>query len=86
MQYKIRSTVGLFFAVVLLTLAGCLSLGGKTTYTTESPETKERINALETRVGVLERAVIGTPPGPMSTSGNMPNPNLTGNLPANSIR
>ena len=66
MQYKIHATVGAFACFGLLTLTGCLSLGGRTTYTSESPETKAQINALETRVSVLERVVLGaTPPGSM---------------------
>ena len=39
---------------------GCLSIGGRT-YTSEAqPETQNRITALETRVGALEHALLGT--------------------------
>ena len=44
---------------VWTTVPGCLSLGG-TTYS-DSPQTSERISALENRVGVLEQAVNGKP-------------------------
>lgn len=49
-------------ACLLLTLApGCLSIGGKT-YQTDSPDADKRLTSLETRVGVLERALVGVPP------------------------
>jgi hypothetical protein len=41
----------------LVTMTGCLSLGGKTTYVHEKPETAGRLTALETRVSALERAM-----------------------------
>ncbi len=41
---------------MLLSLTGCLNLGGRTTYVHETPETKSRLQALETRVGALEQA------------------------------
>jgi hypothetical protein len=53
-----RFAGALFAAFILLATAGCLSVGGKT-YTTDSPDTDKRLSALETRVGVLERALIG---------------------------
>ncbi len=40
----------------LVTATGCLSLGGKTTYVHEKPETAGRLTALETRVSALEQA------------------------------
>ncbi len=46
--------------VGLLPLAGCLNLGGKTTHVHETPETKSRLSALETRVGALEQAFSTT--------------------------
>lgn len=48
-------------AMLLLSATGCLSLGGKTTYVQESSETASRISALETRVGILEQAVLNGP-------------------------
>lgn len=41
---------------LLFTTTGCLSLGGKTTYVHEKPETAGRLSALETRVSALEQA------------------------------
>jgi hypothetical protein len=46
---------------ILLPTVGCLSLGGKTTYVQESSETASRISALETRLGILEQAVLNGP-------------------------
>jgi hypothetical protein len=62
MRYQHRLTGALFAGLMSLSSAGCLSVGGKT-YTTESPslETTQRISALETRVGVLERALLAAP-------------------------
>ena len=40
-----------------MSLAGCLSLGGRTTYVEETPETAARLSALETRVSALEQAL-----------------------------
>jgi hypothetical protein len=57
----------LFAAAILATIPGCLSLGGKTVYSTDSPQTADRLSALENRVGVLEQAVAGKPAPP-----NMP--------------
>jgi hypothetical protein len=48
------------------TLAGCLHLG--TSVTGDSPETIKRISSLETRVGVLEQAVLGHAAQPASPS------------------
>jgi hypothetical protein len=47
----------LLAVVLALALPGCLSLGGKTVYTSDSPETNERISSLESRISVLEQAV-----------------------------
>ena len=62
-----RRLLNAIFAIALAAaLPGCLSLGGKTVYTTDSPETSDRIAALEKRVSALE-AVTGTrPPVPPS--------------------
>jgi hypothetical protein len=48
---------------MLLSVTGCLSLGlgEKTTYVQESSETASRISNLETRVGILEQAVLNGP-------------------------
>lgn len=46
--------------MIALCTTGCLSIGGKT-YTDASPETNSRLSSLETRVGTLERTVLGTP-------------------------
>jgi hypothetical protein len=51
----------LFGAGCLISLAfvsGCLSLGTKTTYVQESPETKSRIESLEQRISALEQMVL----------------------------
>jgi hypothetical protein len=44
-----------------VSLTGCLSLGGRTTYVNDNPETNQKISQLERRVGNLERALIGGP-------------------------
>jgi len=49
----------LFAGAVLATMPGCLSLGGKTVYSSETPQTSERLSALEARVGVLEQVIAG---------------------------
>ncbi len=54
-----RRLVQAMFGFAILTMSGCLSLGG-TTYA-ESPQTLERISSLENRVSVLEQAVAGRP-------------------------
>jgi hypothetical protein len=48
----------------LLLAAGCLSLGGKTTYVQESPETATRLSSLEARVSALELTLSGHAPAP----------------------
>jgi hypothetical protein len=49
--------------LVAITLSGgCLSIGGKTYTSDPSPETQNRIAAVEKRVGVLEQAVFGAAP------------------------
>jgi hypothetical protein len=48
--------------IAIATLPGCLSLGGKTVYTSDSPQTADRVSALETRVSLLEQAVTGKSP------------------------
>jgi hypothetical protein len=52
-----------------LVSSGCLSIGGKTY--SEAPETAARINALEARVGTLERAISGPPVSAPETLGGM---------------
>jgi len=46
---------------MLLSTAGCLSLGGGDTYVQEKPETASRISALEKRVSALEQSFGGSP-------------------------
>jgi hypothetical protein len=50
--------------VVVAMLPGCLSLGGKTVYTNDSPQTTDRLSSLEKRVSILEQAVAGRPAPP----------------------
>jgi hypothetical protein len=61
-----RYSCGLFcllFASLSVASSGCLSLGGRTTYVQEKPETLARVTALETRVSALEQAVSISPLG-----------------------
>jgi hypothetical protein len=51
----------LLAGALLLLAAGCLSLGGKTTYVQESPETATRLSSLEARVSALELSLGGAP-------------------------
>jgi hypothetical protein len=44
-------------ALLLGATAGCLSLGGRTTYVHEKPETKARLRALEIRIDALEQVI-----------------------------
>ena len=61
-----------FLAIALLLLAaGCLSLGGKTTYVQEKPETATRLSSLEARVSALELS-LGGPPAPASAPPGFP--------------
>lgn len=54
-------TLGWVVALIFLPgMAGCLSLGGKTTHIHEKPETQGRISALETRVWALEQTLHGS--------------------------
>jgi hypothetical protein len=59
MRHDYSWTIALFAVVVFMSAPGCLSLGGKTVYTTDSSETGNRISALESRVTILEQAVAG---------------------------
>jgi hypothetical protein len=43
--------------LLAVTLPGYLRLGGKMVYSNESPQTNDRLSALENRVIVLEQAV-----------------------------
>jgi hypothetical protein len=62
MPTRFRVLMLLLSAAALPMTVGCLSLGGKTTYVTESSADSERISALETRVGILEQAVLHAAP------------------------
>lgn len=62
MRFQHRIACACFALAILFPAAGCLNLGGKTTYTTESPATSERLASLETRVSLLERASLGNAP------------------------
>lgn len=63
MRRSIRQCVYLLaFAPLAITATGCLSLGGKNTYYSEKPETLARIDSLEARVGVMERALAPSAP------------------------
>ncbi len=61
MRRRHRLLSAMLLVTALSATVGCLNLGGKTTYVSENPETNERLTLLETRVGVLERAVLGNP-------------------------
>lgn len=51
----LRRSCGLLLAVLIMSMtAGCLSLGGKTTYVGNNQETEARIAALENRINALE--------------------------------
>jgi hypothetical protein len=57
MRRSLLSIIVLLAIVLAAALPGCLSLGGKTVYTGDSPQSAERMSALEQRVSVLEQAV-----------------------------
>ena len=59
MRRSHQRMIALFAAALLTTICGCLSLGGKTVYTSDSPQTADRLTALEARVSVLEQAIAG---------------------------
>ncbi len=61
MRNQHRLIGALAAGAVLLSATGCLSLGEKTVYSSESPETSKRIAALEARVGILEHTELGNP-------------------------
>jgi hypothetical protein len=46
--------------VIAPLLAGCLNLGGRTTYVQENADTLGRLGVLESRVGALEQSYIRT--------------------------
>ena len=56
MAFRAAFACVMLLTVLLLATTGCLNLGGRTTYVQETPETKSRLTALETRVGALEQA------------------------------
>ena len=62
-RYRFVNLIMLAVAM-LAPSVGCLSLGGKTTYVTEGPETTTRINALESRVSALEQMLGRPSPAP----------------------
>jgi hypothetical protein len=70
MRYRLTKRHLLACALAPLT-AGCLSLGGKTTYVQESPETATRLTSLEARVSALEQTLSG-PPLPNAASPSFP--------------
>jgi hypothetical protein len=53
-----RLLFGIGCLALLALVSGCLSLGTKTTYVQESPETKSRIEALEQRISTLEQMLL----------------------------
>jgi hypothetical protein len=53
-----RTLVGVCFIATVALISGCLSLGTKTTYVQESPETKSRIDSMEQRIGALEQMLL----------------------------
>jgi hypothetical protein len=53
-----RLLIGIVFVASLALVSGCLSLGTKTTYVQESPETKNRIEAMEQRISALEQMML----------------------------
>lgn len=57
-----RVLVKIVLLASALLLPGCLSLCGKTSYYSESPETIGRISTLENRVNALEQVVRPLPP------------------------
>jgi len=65
-RWRFRRAGGLLLAgAVVCGAGGCFSLGGRTTYVQQSPETDSRLRALETRVAALEQAFTtraATPP------------------------
>jgi hypothetical protein len=61
MSYRNRVIIAAVGCALSMFATGCLNLGGRTTYTSESPETTARVSSLENRVGVLEQAVLGRP-------------------------
>jgi len=52
-------------------LAGCLNLGGRTTYVQENADTLGRLGVLESRVGALEQSYI------RATAADAPTPDAT---------
>lgn len=63
-----------FVLLVVAISAGCLNLGGRTTYLQENPETSGRISALETRVGALEHVYSMQGPLTQSSAESIPSP------------
>jgi hypothetical protein len=76
---RFRNLLFMFLCGCLLQ-TGCLSLGGRTTYVQEKPETAGRITALETRVTALEQALsTGTPNVVLRTPDEETSPGVIGN-------
>ena len=51
-----RATKLLLVSTSMISAAGCLNLGGRTTNVHNNPQTNGRLSALETRVSALEQA------------------------------
>jgi hypothetical protein len=60
-EFIFRASLAIGGMALATSLTGCLSLGGRTTYVQEKPETLGRITALETRVSALEQAYVRDP-------------------------
>lgn len=58
-QFRVSAFV-FIISLSIIAQAGCLNLGGRTTYVQEKPETAGRLTALETRVSALEQALSTT--------------------------
>jgi hypothetical protein len=58
---NLLTTRNLLAGALLLLTAGCLSLGGKTTYVQESADTPNRLSSLEARVSALEQTLSSDP-------------------------
>ena len=53
-----RWLIGVLLLISIGVVSGCLSLGTKTTYVQESPETKSRIDSMEQRISALEQMLL----------------------------
>jgi hypothetical protein len=57
-------------AAVLAPLAGCLNLGGRTTYVQDNTQTLGRLAALESRMGALEQSLVRATAAGIPTASN----------------